>query len=93
MTKSNKYLTTVTNMFPVLANCLRYGSEYINGRRVRINNLFRRDFLNCCKCFRERNEHCHTSEFLSTHLWFNMNIKVGAQLYTTRTGKIRTLFL
>ena len=40
VTKSNKYLTTVTNMFPGLTNCLRYGSVYINDRRFHINNLF-----------------------------------------------------
>ena len=39
VTKSNEYLTTVTNMFPVLTNCLSYGSEYINNRIFHINNF------------------------------------------------------
>ena len=54
VTKSNKYLTTVTNMFPVLTNCLKYGSEYINDRRFHLNNLFWRDILNGYKCFTEK---------------------------------------
>ena len=77
VTKSNKYLTTVTNVFPILNNCLKYGSKYINDRRFYINNLFWRAILNGYKCFIEKNKPSSMSEIFSIPLWFNMNIKVG----------------
>ena len=64
-------------MFQMLANCLKYGSEYINDRRFHINNLFWRGILNGYKCFIENIEPSNMSEILSIPLWFNMNKKVG----------------
>ena len=91
MTKSNKHLTTVTIMFPILTNCLKYGSEYINDRRFHINNLFGRDILNGYKCFIEKIEPSNMSEILSSPLWFNMNIKVGGAAIHYKNWEIKDI--
>ena len=79
MTKNTKYLDTVINMFPILGNCIKYGSEYINERRLNINNLFWRDVLNCYKKFADKIEPSNSIELLSSPLWFNKHIKVGGR--------------
>ena len=66
-------------MFPILGNCIKYGSEYINERRLNINNLFWRDVLNCYKIFADKIEPSNSIELLSSPLWFNKHIKVGGR--------------
>ncbi|MCG7879937.1 MAG: reverse transcriptase family protein [Candidatus Thiodiazotropha endolucinida] len=78
LTKSNKYLETVANMFPDITTCFRYGGAYINERRLNtINNRFWRDVLYCYKSIIEIVKPTNNTEILSTPLWFNTNIKVG----------------
>lgn len=72
-----KYLSAVNRIFPVLTECLKFGSAFINERRSNIENKFWCEVLCAYKVFTEKLKCSNWKEFLCTSLWYNIDIKVG----------------
>ena len=82
---TNKYFTTISRPYPILYDCIKFGSQYLSERKLRNINVFWRDILSTYKSFIDMVKPKNMNEIMSTPLWCNKNIKVGGNtvFYTT----------
>ena len=76
----NKYFTTISRRYPILYDCIKFGSQYL-----RNSNVFWRDILSTYKSFIDMVKPKNMNEIMSTSLWCNKNIKVGGNTVLYKT--------
>lgn len=74
---TNKYLTTVNELYPFINDCVKYGSAFAEVRRSQSDNKFWRDVIYSFKLFSETVLPVNWYEVLRLPIWYNKNIKVG----------------
>ena len=74
----NKNFTHYLNRYPIILECLKYGSQFITERKLHnIDNNFWKDKLTTFKTFIDLVKPTNFNELMSIMLWGNKNIKVG----------------
>ena len=81
----NKYFTTISRRYPILYDCIKFGSQYLTERKLRNINIFWRDILSTYKSFIDTVKPKNMNEIMSTPLWCNKNIKVGGNTVLYKT--------
>ena len=78
LTTPNKYFTNTLDRYPIILECLKYGSQFITERKMHnIDNNFWKDILTTFKTFIDLVKPTNFNELMSIRLWGNKNIKVG----------------
>ena len=78
LTTPNKYFTNTLDRYPIILECLKYGSQFITERKMyNIDNNFWKDIVTTFKTFIDLVKPTNFNELMSITLWGNKNIKVG----------------
>ncbi|MCU7801464.1 MAG: hypothetical protein KZQ70_15365, partial [gamma proteobacterium symbiont of Lucinoma myriamae] len=77
LVNTNKYIATVKELYPVITDCVKFGSTYFDLRRCQIDNQFWKDVAYSIKLFLESVVPVNWNEALSVPIWYNSSIKVG----------------
>ena len=78
LTTPNKYFTNTLDRYPLILECLKYGSQFITERKLHnIDNNFLKNKLTTFKTFIDLVKPRNFNELMNISLWGNKNIKVG----------------
>ena len=93
MLTRNKYNDFVHTEFPIIGECLQYGSKYLDSLNINIKNTFWKDVMLSLNPFLDKVKPNSWKELLSIPLWYNQSIKVGGNVIFYRSLKNKGILM